>query len=246
MLKTIKIMAKKIKLTKDDVRKIVTESVNEILREMDESNVYTMDNWEKDGTLNLKIGQVISPEVYTRLLNAMPPEANTRLYFQPGEAYSHDFNTGKALFMTFKSVGDNYYKYIGLKPSVYDEAIKESVSKVLSELDWRTLDMAADKASKMTDRVDLDDYEKERRSNQARAFKKASSSAYDKHYGLDKINKRRNEYIDDVIRAGLNPSRVEPFKHTQGELKRLSRSIKDLNDFYDGKMEYKDGKWQLK
>lgn len=77
--------------------------------------VYTGQDWERDGTLKVKEGQLIAPEVFWQLLNALPPRTYGRSIFQPGEAYSHDWNTGRALYQTFESMGNDYYKYVGIK-----------------------------------------------------------------------------------------------------------------------------------
>lgn len=82
---------------------------------MTQENVYTMQDWRRDGTLRVETGQVIEPEIYWQLLCALPPKRNDRL-FQCGEPYDHDWNTGKPLYMTFESIGGNYYRYIGLQP----------------------------------------------------------------------------------------------------------------------------------
>ena len=79
-------------------------------------DVYTSEDWERDSTLKVKEGQVIEPEVYWQLLNAVPPKSYRGHIFQPGEPYSHDWNTGQALFQTFESMGGNYYLYVGLQP----------------------------------------------------------------------------------------------------------------------------------
>jgi hypothetical protein len=34
---------------------------------------YTMEDWEKDGSLKIQIGQVTSDEVIDELLNCLPP-----------------------------------------------------------------------------------------------------------------------------------------------------------------------------
>ena len=77
-------------------------------------DVYTMRDWIEDGTLKIREGDLIEPEIYWELLNCLPPRSNGH-YFQVGEAYSHDRNTGKALYQTFEDMGENYYLYVGLK-----------------------------------------------------------------------------------------------------------------------------------
>lgn len=74
-----------------------------------------MQDWERDRTLKVEVGQVIEPAVYWQLLNSLPPQTYGRGTFQPGEPYSHDWTTGSPLFQTFESVGDDYWKYVGLK-----------------------------------------------------------------------------------------------------------------------------------
>ena len=86
-----------------------------------EYEVYTMTDWARDRTLSVKVGQVIEPDVYYQLLNSVPPMCYRGGYFQPGEPYDHDWNTGKALYQTFKSVGDNYYLFEGLMPAKSDK-----------------------------------------------------------------------------------------------------------------------------
>lgn len=77
-------------------------------------DVYTYEDWCNDGDLSVKVGQLIDPRVYFQLLNSLPPKQNG-IYFQCGEPDSHDWNTGKALYKTYESMGEHYYKYIGLK-----------------------------------------------------------------------------------------------------------------------------------
>ena len=82
-----------------------------------EYEVYTNADWVRDKILGVKEGQLIAPEVYCQLLNCVPPVCFRGTYFQPGEAYSHDWNMGKALFQTFRRMGDGYYLYEGLQPA---------------------------------------------------------------------------------------------------------------------------------
>ena len=97
-----------------------------------------MDQWRKDGTLKPQVGQEIDDDVLEQLRDCMPPHYSNYGYFQPGEAYSHDFKTGRALYMTF-----NGNEYIGIKPSCslwlgkkdqgFDNIINECVRKVINE-----------------------------------------------------------------------------------------------------------------
>lgn len=94
----------------DDLEEIVYEAVKRTLKE---SSEYTMDDWRKDGTLKLEIGQKVDDEVLNQLINSVPPHYSRYGYFQPGEPYDIDKNTWEDLYMTFE---DN--TYIGLKPSL--------------------------------------------------------------------------------------------------------------------------------
>ena len=113
--------------------------------------------------------------------------------------------------------------------------------KVLAEMDWRTYDAAREKAEKLASETPSR-YEKERRTNQADAFRKHANSTCDKQYGIDKIKQRERDHDTEVV---LNKTKA-PFKYTNGELKRLDKQSRDVHDYYDGKQHYKDGKWMNK
>ncbi len=81
-----------------------------------ECDVYTMQDWERDGTLKVKEGQVIEPDVFWELCNSLPPHRWDKGVFQPGEAYSYDMEKCCQTYQTFESMGEDYYKYVGLKP----------------------------------------------------------------------------------------------------------------------------------
>lgn len=74
-----------------------------------------MKQWQKDKYFNAEVGQVCDAEVMFQLIDGMPPQTYSNGIFQMGEPMSHDSNTGKALYLTFESVGNNEYKYIGLQ-----------------------------------------------------------------------------------------------------------------------------------
>lgn len=81
-----------------------------------EYDVYTNADWERDRTLGVKVGQVIEPDVYWQLLNAVPPKCYRGGVFQVGEPDSWDWDNHCQLYQTFEHIGDNYWKYVGLKP----------------------------------------------------------------------------------------------------------------------------------
>jgi hypothetical protein len=92
--------------------------------------VYTMEQWDKDGTIAAEVMQEIEEDIYNQMLNAMPP-----IYLQPmmffgsqglamikqciamGEAYTHEYDRqGRlcAYFMAFGVCNGKYY-YLGLR-----------------------------------------------------------------------------------------------------------------------------------
>lgn len=75
-----------------------------------------MEQWSKDGDLNVKEGQMISPEVFWQLCEALPPHRWSNGILQPGEAYTHEPQTGRPMYQTFKQYWEDYYEYIGLRP----------------------------------------------------------------------------------------------------------------------------------
>lgn len=88
--------------------------------------LYTMQQWEADRYLKVEQGQNIAPDVFFQLLNAVPPTFYEMGMFQCGEPYTHDWNTGLALYKTFKHVdtdakGQPIYQYVGL---MYDKNLK--------------------------------------------------------------------------------------------------------------------------
>lgn len=89
-------------------------TTNEVIKNAD---LYTMEDWHRDGYLKVKVGQVITPEVFWELADCVPPQTLHNGIFQVGEPDSHDWNTGEALYQTFEKVSEDYhYRYIGLRP----------------------------------------------------------------------------------------------------------------------------------
>ena len=76
--------------------------------------IYTKDDWKRDGTLNVQVGQIIAPEVFYQLRDSVPPALDARGYFQPGEAYDFDLDLECPRYMTFRHVGGCFYRYLGL------------------------------------------------------------------------------------------------------------------------------------
>lgn len=80
--------------------------------------IYTYKQWFEDRTLKVQEGQLIDEEVFDDLLCCMPPTTYKMGFFQPGEPYGHDWNTGQALYRTFELQECGLYKYIGLRPAI--------------------------------------------------------------------------------------------------------------------------------
>lgn len=122
---------------------------------------------------------------------------------------------------------------IKLTESQLKQIVNESVKNVLSELDWRTYQTAANKANHLSDKAE-NEYEEQRRNIQSRKFQDKAGEMYSKQYNL----------IDFDYNQNLPKSeRKQP---SQGELKQASRRTKDTNNFFQGNQEYKNGSWQDK
>ena len=129
-----------------------------------------------------------------------------------------------------------------LTESQLKQIVREATNKLLSELDWRTLRNASDKAFEKASDPTVTDWERERRQNQADSFFSNAEERFRRQYGTDAIKDRREKHEKEKS-LGKN---VGDFKYTNGELKRLDRREKDKNDFFNGKQEYRDGRWQNK
>ena len=88
-----------------------------------ENNIYTIEDWRRDGSLKVKPGQLIDDEVFYRLRDDVPPTTLKRTCFQPGEAYtmSEDY---VELFKTFIQKEEGWL-YVGLCPEGSTQPIPE-------------------------------------------------------------------------------------------------------------------------
>ncbi len=116
------------------------------------------------------------------------------------------------------------------------------MDNIVSEGDWRTFANAGIKARKLANSPNISKYEAQRRNNQADSFGKYASEVCDKQYGVDKIKKRES---DHKTNKSLGKTK-DDFRYTNGELKRLDKQSNDVHDFYQGRQEYKNGKWVTK
>ena len=134
---------------------------------------------------------------------------------------------------------------ITLTESELHNFIKESVEKILTELDWRTYASAYQKARDNV-KNSSDDIMNIKNREQSRNFKKAASDTIEKQYGFkfgkDDINaKKINDFYDE---HGYDNDELE--KPSRRALKGMSDYRKDKNAFYYGKGHYdkEDGKWK--
>jgi len=77
-------------------------------------NIYTKDNWNKDGYLKVKVGQYVADDVIKELRDSMPPASYKASCFQPGEAYTLSMDYID-LYMTFV-IDNGMWRYVGLCP----------------------------------------------------------------------------------------------------------------------------------
>ncbi len=81
---------------------------------MTTNNIYTMEDWQRDRTLSPAVGQLVADDVVWELIDCMPPAYWRGGVFQVGEAYSHEQETGKALYATFVEVEKGKtWRYMG-------------------------------------------------------------------------------------------------------------------------------------
>lgn len=101
--------------------------------------MYTMEDWKRDGSLKVKVNQIISNEVAKQLINSVPPTTYCRGLFQVGEPADHEYeslNNGveNPLFDTYKRTNEGWM-YLGtcregetIKRKGYGEWISEQMT----------------------------------------------------------------------------------------------------------------------
>ena len=116
---------------------------------------------------------------------------------------------------------------IKLTESDLHRIIKESVKQVLSELDWRTYQSAAEKSMKQSHNGDLSPQERAFNKNRSYYFDNYADKKFRNKHGMSRYSARHaHETWDsplDALRAGAEVGR---------------------ND--KGGYEYRDGKWRKK
>lgn len=75
--------------------------------------MYTMEDWKRDGSLNVEVNQIISDEVAEQLINCLPPTTYSRGLFQVGEPADHEYEAIEIpLFDTYKRTNEGWM-YLG-------------------------------------------------------------------------------------------------------------------------------------
>ena len=98
--------------------------------------MYTMHDWERDGSLKLTAGQLVSDEVVNELINCVPPAWHGGGLFQTGEPASTDAETYKDLFDTFRRE-EKGWTYLGTcllgkteaRESIFEKMTREDREK---------------------------------------------------------------------------------------------------------------------
>lgn len=79
---------------------------------MKEMEVYTDEQWAKDGTFKAKPGQFVEDSVFYQLRDCVPPLHCCRDYMQVGEAHGYDFEKHCTTYTTFVKE-EGKWKFIG-------------------------------------------------------------------------------------------------------------------------------------
>lgn len=74
--------------------------------------MYTMQDWERDGSLKLTVGQIVSDEVVNELINCVPPAYHGAGLFQCGEAACTEAKTYEKLYDTYRQKEEGW-EYLG-------------------------------------------------------------------------------------------------------------------------------------
>lgn len=86
-------------------------------------NIYTREDWHRDGTFKAVPGQEVAEEIYEEMRDALPPyrlprtpeTAEYSAGYLVGEPYDCDPQTYKTRYMAFARRGGRCY-YLGLLP----------------------------------------------------------------------------------------------------------------------------------
>lgn len=83
---------------------------------MKEMEVYTYEQWGKDGTFSAKPGQFVDDRTFCELRDCVPPLQDRRDYMQVGEPHGYDFEKHATTYATFVKE-DGGWKFMGNLPA---------------------------------------------------------------------------------------------------------------------------------
>ena len=114
--------------------------------------------------------------------------------------------------------------------------IKESVNNILSELDWRTADIAHKQAMSKANDNHYNKYQRAKYLRQGKNFEKYRNDKFNTQYNLQGVDGYNNLDTDDLANSQL----------TTGQLKQLGKRKNDINNWISGNTEYRNGEWRNK
>ena len=90
--------------------------------------MYTMQDWKRDGTLNLSPGQKVSDEIVRELIGCVPPAHLGGGLFQCGEPACTETKTFKTLYDTYRedNEGWTYLGHCRLGETIHRESFEEA------------------------------------------------------------------------------------------------------------------------
>ncbi|MGM9740502.1 MAG: hypothetical protein ACI3ZP_07855 [Candidatus Cryptobacteroides sp.] len=98
-------MKNRIKLNESTLRQIIGESIRKVLNE---SDIYTREDWRRDREINPRLGQIVADDVIEVLAGTVPPKTWAHSIFQFGERQNANG------YMTFRHTKDGWI-YIGIR-----------------------------------------------------------------------------------------------------------------------------------
>lgn len=115
--------------------------------------------------------------------------------------------------------------------------IKESVNNILSELDWRTADIAHKQAMSKANDNHYNKYQRAKYLRQGKNFEKYRDDKFNTQYNLQGVDGYDNlDTTEDLANSQL----------TTGQLKQLGKRKNDINNWISGNTEYRNGEWRNK
>lgn len=250
---------KLIRLTENDLHRIIKESVNKVLTELD---------WKTYASAALERSSNNGINSAKDLINYGANKYK--------EQYKDDKDKGLEDFKSFFNGKSKYTKGKGwsnestnkITESDLHRVIKESVKSILSELDWKTYASAAEKT------YNNDDYER------AEKFSNASTNKFNKKYGYEEFDDNLDYYGEKAKQdvkgniypngkgqvgmgsytpkhasmhgvqsankdyAYFNPN--SKMKPSSNIVNKFNTANNEMNNYYNDKYEYQKGKGYVK